>query len=195
MIARRWPAAGCAGVVLVALATAGAGAQSAQPYSIQASFLAASQKIGSRLVTGPGFEGQLRYTPAALWSVGVGFQYSSHTSGGDEIRIMGGFIEPRYAFDIGSDRIAPYIAGRLALLREVLTLDEQPLLEFSSGGTAYGGGAGMLIRLSPKVNIDLGAAFVSQGFRDASDGPVEIQFTRFSGYVAKAGFSLGFGTR
>ncbi|HKS05591.1 MAG TPA: outer membrane beta-barrel protein [Gemmatimonadaceae bacterium] len=194
MIARRWPAALCTGVFMVAVAFT-ARAQSAQPYSIQASFLAASQKIGDRLVSGPGFEGQLRYTPASLWSVGVGFQYSSHTSGGDEIRIMGGFIEPRYAFDIGSDRVAPYIAGRIALLRQVLTLDEQPLLEFSSGGTAFGGGAGMLIRLSPKVNIDLGAAFVSQGFRDASDGPVEIRFNRFSGYIAKAGFSLGFGTR
>ena len=195
MIARRWPAGVCAGVVMVAVASTVASAQSAQPYSVQASFLAASQKIGNSLVSGPGFEGQLRYTPAALWSIGVGFQYSSHSSSGDEIRIMGGFIEPRYAFDIGSDRVAPYIAGRLALLRQVLTLDEEPTLEFSSGGTAFGGGAGMLIRLSPTVNIDLGAAFVSQGFRDASDGGVEILFKRFSGYVAKAGFSFGFGTR
>lgn len=195
MIVHRWPAAVFAGVMQLAVATSTASAQSAQPYSLQASFLMGSQKIGSGNVGGAGFEGQLRYTPPSPWSLGVGFQYTSHSQGGDEIRIMGGFFEPRYAFDIGSNRIAPYIAGRIALLRQVLTLDEQVGLEFSSGGTAFGGGAGFLFRLTPSVNVDVGAAFVNQGFRDSSDGAVEITFSRFNGYVAKAGFSFGFGTR
>jgi opacity protein-like surface antigen len=179
---------------IVAIAPAAA-AQSGQTWSLQASVLAASQNIGDEAVNGVGFEGQLRYTPPKVYSFGVGFQYSTHTSGEDKITIMGAFLEPRYVVDIGSDRIAPYIAGRLAFLRQSLTLSEQSGLEFKSSGTAIGGGAGMLIRLTPKINIDIGAAFVNQGFGDASDGGINVSFERFNGYVAKAGFSFGFGSQ
>jgi len=175
-------------------------AQSAQPFSVQASLLAASQKIGKSAISGFGFEGQLRYTPLSLWSLGVGVQYSAHSSGDESIDITGVFLEPRYAVDIGSDRFAPYLAGRLAFLRESATLFQDPqsptvLLEVSSNGSAFGAGAGLLIRGSARVNIDIGAAFVSQSFGDASSQGTTFTFARFTGYVAKAGVSIGFGSR
>lgn len=175
-------------------------AQSAQPWSIQASVLAASQQIGGSAISGIGFEGQLRYTPASVWSVGAGVQYSSHPSGNEKIDIVGGFLEPRYAIDIGSDKVAPYLAARLAFLHESSTLDVDPgvtvtLADFSSNGSAFGAGAGVLFRATARINIDIGAAFVRQSFSSANSGGSTANFASFTGYVAKAGLSLGFGSR
>jgi hypothetical protein len=182
---------GVAGTALLPIA---GGAQSAQPWSLQASALAASQTISSGdPINGVGFEGAIRYTPS-LWSFGGGFQLSTHESGDDNIRIMGVFFEPRYAFDIGSNRFAPYIAGRLAFLNQKLELGEQPDADFGSSGTAFGAGAGVIIRLTGRVNIDIGAAFVNQGFGDAEDQGITVELPRFNGYVAKAGFTFGLGS-
>jgi hypothetical protein len=65
----------------------------------------------------------------------------------------------------------------------------------SSWGSAFGAGAGLLILGTERINIDIGAAFVSQSFGDASSGGTTFEFARFTGYVAKAGLSFGFGTR
>jgi hypothetical protein len=195
------------GLVLLAVAGATASpdkalAQSAQPWSLQGSLLAASQEIGSSAISGIGFEGQFRYTPASLWSLGIGFQTSNHESGAESITITGVFLEPRYTLDLGlgGDRFAPYLAGRLALLRQSATLFQDPesptvLLEVSSGGSAFGAGAGLLIRGTERVNLDFGAAFVSQAFSDATSQGTTFSFARFTGYVAKAGVSVGFGSR
>jgi hypothetical protein len=183
-------------IVACGLLVAGAAsAQSAQPWSVQASFLAGSQKIGNSAISGIGVEAQFRYTPAAAWSVGVGFQYTTHPSGGDTINISGVFLEPRYTIDVGSNRVAPYVAGRIAFLHESLTLESFPSSDFSSGGFAIGAGAGLLIRASRIVNIDIGAAFVNQSFSDASAGGQTATFDAFWAYVAKAGVSIGFGSR
>jgi hypothetical protein len=169
-------------------------AQSGQPWSLQASLLAASQKIGANAISGVGFEGQFRYTPAAVWSLGGGVQYSTHKSGGETITISGFFLEPRYVVDVGSERVAPYIAGRLALLHEKATLSGAG--DVSSGGSAFGGGGGLLIRATSNINVDLGAAFVSQAFSDATGvNGATVSFPRFTGYVAKGGLSIGFGSR
>jgi hypothetical protein len=178
----------------VAVAAMPASAQSAQPWSVQGSLLFASQDVNGKAISGVGFEGQFRYTPASLWSLGIGVQYSSHKSGDETINISGVFLEPRYSFDIGSDRIAPYLAGRLAFLHESSTLAIAG--DVSSSGSAFGGGGGFLIRWTKSVNVDIGAAFVSQAFGDASgDGGSTVTFKRFTGYVAKAGLSIGFGSR
>ena len=184
----------------IAVPAANGAAQSAQPWSIQASALAASQQIGGSAISGFGFEGQLRYTPASLWSLGGGVQYSSHPSGNEKINIVGGFLEPRYAIDIGSDKVAPYLAARLAFLHESSTLDVDPgvvvtLVEFSSSGSAFGAGAGVLFRATSRINVDIGAAFVRQSFSSATSGGSTANFSSFTGYVAKAGLSLGFGSR
>jgi hypothetical protein len=169
--------------------------QSAQPFSLQGSVLAASQAIGGDPISGTGVELQMRFTPASLWSVGLGFQHSSHGSGGDNIKISGVFLEPRYAIDVGSDRLAPYLAGRLAMLKQSLVLDETPGATFESNGTAFGGGAGLLIRATKIINVDIGAALVRQSFADAEDNRTIVRFNAFTGYVAKAGVSIGFGSR
>jgi opacity protein-like surface antigen len=189
-----------AGTVAVAMPLTNAAAQSAQPLSLQLSVLAASQEIGKKSISGFGFEGQFRYTPPALWSLGGGIQYSAHPSGEEEINIVGGFLEPRYAIDIGSDRVAPYLAARLAFLHESSSLDVDPgpalvLKDFASSGSAFGAGAGVLIRATGRINIDIGAAFVRQSFSSANSEGSTAAFKAFTGYVAKGGISIGFGSR
>ena len=178
--------------VLLVGAVSRAGAQSAQPWSIAGSLLGANQDLNGSLVGGIGFEGQLRYTPASLWSLGLGFQTSTHSSGGETLTLSGVFLEPRYALDIGSDRFAPYLAGRAALLHESSTLKLAGSV--SSNGGAFGAGAGLLIRATKSINIDLGAAIVQQSFGDAAGANgTTVKFKSFTGYVAKGGISFGFG--
>lgn len=182
---------GMAAVATILMAPPPAGAQSAQPWSLQGSVLLANVDLGGELVGGAGIEAQLRFTPAALWSAGIGIQSTTHKSGGEQLSLSGFFIEPRYALDIGSDRFAPYLAGRIAVLNQDSDLANAP--NAKSSGFAVGGGGGLLIRATPKMNVDLGVAFVNQSFSDAtaSNGSV-VKFDAFFGYVAKAGVSIGF---
>lgn len=177
--------------------SSGAAAQSAQPWSLQGSVLAAGQDINGGLVSGVGFEGQLRYS-RGVWSLGLGYQTSKHTAGDESIKISGFFLEPRYAIDIGSSRIAPYIAGRVGFLKQSSELHDpdnptSELFTTESNGSAFGAGGGLIIRATSNINIDLGAAFVSQSFAEVRGEGRVFQFSRFSGYVAKGGLSFGFG--
>ncbi len=177
-------------------------AQSAQPWSLQGSLFTANAKLGANTVGGAGFEAQLRYTPASAWSLGGGMQYTSHTSGADKLNLTGFFLEPRYALDIGSDRFAPYLAGRVAILSQSSDLQITSTFkatDVTSSGTAFGGGAGLIVRSTDRVNLDFGVAMVSQslGSTTASSGSAtyNIKFDSFVGYLAKAGISIGFGSR
>jgi hypothetical protein len=180
-----------------------AGAQSAQPWSLQASLLGAGQNLNGGIVSGFGFEGQLRYAKG-LWSLGLGYQTTKHTAGEESIQISGVFLEPRYAIDIGSSTVAPYVAGRVAFLNQSSDLHDPDgiaagVFHTSSGGSAFGAGGGLIIRGTSKINIDLGAAFVSQSFAEVSGNVNGTErtwtFSRFTGYVAKGGLSFGFGGR
>lgn len=185
----------CAVVAAAVLAgPAESAAQSAQTWSVQGSLLLANVDLGGELVGGAGIEAQLRFTPASLFSAGAGFQSTSHTSGGEKLTMTGVFVEPRFALDIGSDRVAPYLAGRIAFLSQSSDLTNAP--NAKSSGVGIGGGGGLLIRASTKVNLDFGVAFVNQSFGDAkaSNGAV-VKFDSFFGYVVKGGLSIGFGSR
>ena len=179
---------------LAAVATSSLRAQSAQPWSIQGSLFLANAKLGASSVGGAGFEAQLRYTPASVWSFGAGLQSTTHESGNDLLTISGIFFEPRYAIDIGNDRIAPYLAGRIALLNQ--EADLATAKNASSSGSAIGAGGGLLFRASSTINIDLGVAMVNQAFGDAkASNGATVSFKAFMGYIAKVGISVGFGTR
>lgn len=172
-------------------------AQSAQPWSLQGSLFTANAKLGASTVGGAGFEAQLRFTPASAWSLGGGLQYTSHTSGSDKLNLTGYFLEPRYALDVGSDRFAPYLAGRVAILSQSsdLTYAGTQFKKVTSSGTAFGGGAGLILRATDRVNFDAGFAMVSQSLGDAKAPGVTFKFSSFVGYLAKVGLSIGFGSR
>ena len=173
-------------------------AQSAQPWSVQASAVASAHRLGTTGdASGLGFEIQLRYTPRSVWSLGGGFQASSHRRGGESLVVSEWLLEPRYTIDIGSDRLAPYVAGRVALLQETSTLFTTAFqtAQFHSSGAALAGGGGLLVRTSPRVNLDLGLSFNVQSFADAHSGAATATFSTFEGWVARVGAGIGFGSR
>jgi opacity protein-like surface antigen len=182
------------GASLVLCAPATTPAQARQPYSIQASALYTTQELGDAgSVGGAGVEVQARFNPGRF-SYGLGVQFSHHQSGDQSLDLSGVFFEPRFAISIGSDRVTPYMAGRVVLMRQ--NSDFVVVPKFSTKGFGLGLGGGVLVHLTSRVNFDLGAAYLRQSFSDKQfDDGGEVDFSPFNGYVAKAGFTFGFGTR
>ncbi|MCC6928156.1 MAG: outer membrane beta-barrel protein [Gemmatimonadaceae bacterium] len=189
---------------LTTLPTAAA-AQSAQRYSVQASgiFVGTFGEAYDGLKSGVGLEAQFRITPSA-WSYGFGLQGSSHkfddaTLGEETVTLSGIFFEPRRVLDVGSSQFAPYLSARLAFLQQSLDLDVNgTAVSASASGAQVNGGGGVLIRLSPKVNLDLGATYGLIKFSDvevdiAGVGKTKVEGSSGNGsnLVLRAGLAIG----
>lgn len=195
---------------LLVLALAGAltrelPAQSAQAISIQGSglFNVVLGNVFTGLNDGVGAEAQVRYTPSAF-SVGAGFQYTTHTLDStlalaqtvQDAQLYGGFVEPRYRIYAGSNVVAPYISARFSLLKVGFSGNE---LSLSSSFLQMNGGGGLLVRLGPRVNLDVGATY---GYGRLSKGTATFASTRTrqlvpsssgSNIVARLGLAIGLG--
>lgn len=182
-----------------------ASAQSAQRYSVQASgiFVGTFGEAYDGLKSGAGIEAQFRITPGA-WSYGFGLQGSSHkfddaTLGNETVTLAGVFFEPRRVIDVGSSQFAPYVSARLAFLQQSLDLDVNgTTVSASASGAQVNGGGGVLIRLSPKVNLDLGATYGLIKFSDievdvSGLGKTKIEGSSGNGsnLVLRAGLAIG----
>jgi hypothetical protein len=179
-----------------ALLAADLPAQSAQAISVQVSGLFHGS-VFDRMESGYGGEAQLRYTPGAL-SVGAGFQYTTHgwEVGVEDIRLYGGFLEPRYRIHTGSNVIAPYVSARLSYLKIGFSGGD---LSLSSSVLQVNGGGGVLYRLGSRLNLDLGATFGynrsgSGTFsRESSGSVVPVESSTGTNLVVRLGFALGIG--
>ncbi|MCU0634213.1 MAG: hypothetical protein MUE41_05010 [Gemmatimonadaceae bacterium] len=186
----------------LAAVTAVGHAQSAQPVSLQLSVLGTAIDNGPTNIGGIGVEPQVRFNwlksaSRGVISVGIGGQWTRHTSGNDEITIAGVFLEPRWVFPVNSERFAPYGALRLGVLQQRSTIDlgRVGVWEGNSIGNALGGGGGFVVRLTPRVNIDIGGAIVRQQFGELTL-PSNIGTIYGDGvltYAVKAGFTVGLG--
>jgi len=194
-------------VTLAAVSTPVA-AQSAQRWSVQVSGIAVGVfgNAYEDLATGYGGELQVRLTPS-LWSYGLGVQSSVHdltTLAGQTVSLTGLFFEPRRVFDVGSAKYAPYLAARFSYLEQSADITQQ------TGGTgtallAASGfqgniGGGVLVKLTPRVNLDLGLTLGAIRFGDATltvNGQPAGSFTGTSGTgqnaVVRAGVAIGLG--
>jgi hypothetical protein len=174
-------------------------AQSAQPISLQGSvvFNGVFGRVFTGLQDGIGAEAQIRYTPSAF-SIGAGFQYTTHDLEGqaDDARLYGGFVEPRYRIRTGSNVVAPYVAARFALLKIGFSSGN---FDLTSSFIQLNGGGGLLVRLGPRVNLDVGATF---GHNHLSDGTltnktsgtsVRVGSGSGSNIIARLGLALGLG--
>jgi hypothetical protein len=184
-----------AGILLAAvLLPVGAAAQSAQMVSLQISGLGAVPFGGglSNVTTGAGWEAQLRVNPSAF-SIGAGVEQTFHTiSGisGRNVTLLGGFLEPRYVIDFGSDKAVFYLSGRAALSQ--ITVEEGGVDRTGTGYTLNGGG-GFLVRLGGRTNLDLGA---TMGYKDL--GIVTLSTGTFdlgtgANVVGRIGLAIGIG--
>lgn len=170
-----------------------ASAQSAQKYALQVAVLGTGIRYGGgATLRGIGFEPQFRFNrlvsrEAYAISLGLGAQYTTHASGGDELNIAGAFVEPRFVPVIGSSKVFPYLSGRLAYLQQSNNFGT------SSTGFAYGAGGGFVVKLTTTVNLDAGVQLVRQQFGDfeLTNGD-PVGFVPFTTYAAKIGLNFGF---
>ncbi len=186
-------------------------AQSAQRVSIQLSGLSVGTygDAYEGLEPGAGVEAQLRITPGA-WSFGIGGQRSSHatTTPGftdQQVVLQGVFIEPRRVIDIGSSRVAPYLSARGAWLQQSIDFTLTNGVEFvdvtaNASGAQLNAGGGLLLRLSPRVNLDLGATVGVIRFGDVLVDVPGLGRTTVSGssgtgqnVVLRVGVAIGLG--
>lgn len=201
---RAIPFAALAALALLALPAA-SHAQSAQRYSVQASgiFVGTFGEAYDGLKDGAGIEAQFRITPGA-WSFGFGLQGSSHkfddtSLGNESVTLAGIFFEPRRVIDVGSSQFAPYVSARVAFLQQSLDVDVNgTTISASASGAQLNGGGGVLVRLSPRVNLDLGATYGLINFSDvevdvAGLGTTKIEGTSGNGsnLVLRAGLAIG----
>jgi opacity protein-like surface antigen len=147
-------------VALAALAPLGA-AQSLQRLSLQASgaaLFATKSDPDFESKTRLGFEGQVRYT-FGRFSLGAGYQRSTvfaFTGNPLRMALSLGFIEPRYVVAAGGG-VAAYLAGRVGVGK--LVCSTQGNCGALGTNVAYGGGGGLLFRLSQRFSADLGAQY------------------------------------
>jgi len=190
-------------IALALAATVGASfplvAQSAQDYGVQLAFLATSIRSEGTTIRGAGVEPQFRinrlYATESFGalSVGLGAQWTKHSSGGDELTITGLFLEPRWVPATSSSKFFPYLSARLALLHQTSNFGS------GSNGSGVGAGAGLAVKLTKTVNLDAGVQVVRQQLGDfefnSGGGQLVGSFEPFTTYAAKIGLSLGFPSR
>jgi len=148
---------------MTALAVAGLGgaaqSQSVQRLSLQgsgAALFATKNDPDFDSKTGLGYEVQARYT-FSRFSLGAGYQRSTVFSSPTldlTLALSLGFIEPRYVVAAGST-VAVYLAGRLGAGK--LVCSEQ--CQAQETNLSYGGGGGLLFKLSRRLSADLGAQY------------------------------------
>lgn len=196
------------GVTLVLTIGSAADAQSAQRWSLQFSGITvgAQGEAYEGLSSGIGGEAQVRLTPS-VWSFGAGLQFSAHTVAFDDgseedVTLTGLFIEPRRILDVGSSSFAPYVSGRLSFLQQAIEVDAGggTTVSATASGAQVNAGGGVLFRLSPRVNLDLGATYGLINFGDVEVsatglGSTVIEGTSGTGrnLVLRLGLAIGLG--
>ena len=181
-------------------------AQTAQRFSIQVSGLG-NTLFGddfTGLNTGFGGEAQLRYNPSAF-SIGGGIQYTTHSVDLDALGIqdqgfdfssslVGFFVEPRYVFDMGSDRAAPYVSSRFSISN--LTVKAEFMgasAEVTDTGITVNAGGGMLVRMGARSNLDLGATFGYKRLGAISSGTGDDSSGSGTNIIYRIGIAFGLG--
>jgi hypothetical protein len=167
--------ASLAAVFAVLLFTSIANAQTAQRWSIQLSALGVelTNVSNDELRFGGGVELQARFNPSAL-SIGFGFQTTRHTLENQllardrTVTYAGGFIEPRLVLGSLGDLVAFYASARFMSLRATTEVGG---VETKVEGAALAGGGGILIRLTSRLNAEVGATAGKEYYnRDAVAG-------------------------
>jgi hypothetical protein len=171
----------------------GVAAQSAQMVSLQFSGLGMYPFGGEmdNIDVGVGWEAQIRLNPSAF-SIGGGIENTFHQRlTGQDMTFLGGFLEPRYVLDIGSDNAVLYLSGRAALSQVKITT---PNLEATSTGYTLNGGGGLLFRLTDRVNLDAGATLGYKDLGDVTLGNQPIDLGTGANVVARVGLAIGLGS-
>lgn len=137
---------------------------------------------------GVGVQGVLRYTTVGGFSIGGGVQYNIHgVDGFDEnFNVLGIYVEPRYIARLQASGVAPFIGGRVAWVKESMSV---PGATVKATGYGLGGIGGILFQLAPQVDLETAVTFTTLQFGDASINNVTVDGTDSSG--SSLGLQLG----
>lgn len=146
---------------------------------------------------GLGGDLQFRYHAAGGVSIGGGVQYTSHGIEGldPNFGVRAFFADFRYAFErAASPSVTPYLGARVGLAHYGVSSGGSTL---SANGTAFGPVGGLLLRLAPTTQLDVGMAWFSVHFGNFSVDGTEQPDTKASGsaLAVRAGVVVGFGTK
>ncbi|NNF25637.1 MAG: outer membrane beta-barrel protein [Gemmatimonadetes bacterium] len=181
-------------------------AQTAQRFSVQISALG-NTLFGEDfegLKTGFGGEAQVRYNPSAF-SIGAGIQYTYHDVDLESLglaqpgfsinsSLVGFFVEPRYVFDMGSDRAAPYLSSRFSVSNLTLKAELDGVgAELTDTGLTVNAGGGVLVRLNQRANLDFGATFGYKQLGVISSGAGEDASGSGTNIIYRFGVAFGLG--
>jgi hypothetical protein len=108
--------------------------------------------------------------------------------------LTGFFVEPRYVFDMGSDRAAPYISSRFSVSNLTLKADlDGETAELTDTGLTVNGGGGVLVRVNQRTNLDFGATFGYKRLGVISSGTGEDAEGSGTNIIYRIGIAFGLG--
>lgn len=146
---------------------------------------------------GLGFDAQVRYQLSNAFSIGGGFQYTSHGVEGPTedfaFHVRGFFADARYAFSPASiPKVIPYLGARFAGTHWTASVAGS---EGSANGTAIGPVGGLLIRVGTAMQLDVGVAYLALHFGDSkTDGVTQPNSSTSGSTLAmRFGFLVGLG--
>jgi hypothetical protein len=151
------------------------GAQTRSTWSVQGSGLLAG--LGgdayAGIEPGAGFELQVRRRLNPYWSLGCGFQgtYHSFSELAGDVKLQGGFCEPRKLVDVGSERVFPYLSARGSILQQSVS---DPI-GFEGSATGF--------------TMNLGAGIMLPFGSGAGRYPTVLEFGASAGYTSFGDFS------
>jgi hypothetical protein len=142
---------------------------------------------------GGGFEAQANIGVGAF-SLGGGYLRTTHSITGiaEDAVQSGPYLEPRLALPFYYTNFTPYLMGRVARITHRV---DTSLGERESTGTSVGGGVGMLVRLTPGVQLNMGLLYSSFRLGRIEQGGTTVTGSGGDGTTLgfRAGLSLGGG--
>jgi hypothetical protein len=123
---------------------------------------------------GMGFEANVMFPAGKAFMLGASGQWSTHNNDfSDDLTALGIFGEGRYLFRSASgSKLTPYVGGRLGWARGAQTVSASEVggstgsVDLTASGLVFGGGAGVMIGLSPSVSLDINGMIHSVSFGD-----------------------------
>ena len=114
-----------------------------------------------------GWEAQARFT-FGRFSVGAGYQrsevFKSSADVGDITATLSlGFVEPRYVLGVFGNVAAPYLAARFGY-GSLLVRSSDDAVRSTDDSFIYGGGAGVIFQVIPRLGVDVGAQYFVADF-------------------------------
>ena len=125
---------------------------------------------------GMGLEANVMFPAGKAAMLGASVQWSTHNDAvfSDNTTALGIFAEGRYLFRSASgSKFTPYVGARGGWAKGAQTWQASELglstgsVDISASGFAFGGGAGVMIALSPTLSLDVNGMIHSVSFGDA----------------------------